>query len=352
MPEDMTLDASAAELAPTRVWDRGGERPVLALHCSLAHSGAWSNLAERLSGVTITAFDQPSHGKAPDWDGREDLHTLTTRLAIDLAERVGQGAPIDMIGHSFGGTVALRIALERPDLVRSLVLVEPVIFAAAHAAEHPAYKPFREHHLEFARLVLQGYREKGAEVFHAAWGTGETLADRLELELVVVTVQLAEDHGGLGGGVFGQVVASDFLAVGLVQDADVGVAHLTEGLLASFGVMDGDGEDQLLHVGAQAGQLDVHLLVIAIALAGTVVAQVLDGTIGGLLVVVEDEAGVVQDFAVFTGDEDRGVQVEFGAIGNARVPAEAYYDFAQARCFFGQADVAALRERYCHGVIP
>lgn len=177
MPEDMTLDASAAALAPTRVWDRGGERPVLALHCSLAHSGAWSNLAERLSGVTITAFDQPSHGKAPDWDGREDLHTLTTRLAIDLAERVGQGAPIDMIGHSFGGTVALRIALERPDLVRSLVLVEPVIFAAAHAAEHPAYKPFREHHLEFARLVLQGYREKGAEVFHAAWGTGETLAD-------------------------------------------------------------------------------------------------------------------------------------------------------------------------------
>nr|ALZ46071.1 Hypothetical protein [Pseudomonas putida] len=122
---------------------------------------------------------------------------------------------------------------------------------------------------------------------------------------------------------------------------------MTEGLLASFGVMDGDGENQLLHVRAQAGQLDVDLLVVAFALAGAVVAQVLDGAIGGLLVVVEDEAGVVQNFAVFTGDEDRGVQVELGAIGNARVPAQAYDDFAQARCFFGQADVATLRERYC-----
>ena len=174
MPEDL---APMAAPAPIRVWDRGGPRPVLALHCSLAHSGAWTGLAERVTGVTVTAFDQPGHGKAADWDGRTELHGLTTRIATELAETLGQGGPIDLIGHSFGGTVALRMALERPDLVRSLALVEPVIFAAARDAGHPAHGPFRAEHLAFARTLAEGRREEAAAMFHAAWGTGESLAD-------------------------------------------------------------------------------------------------------------------------------------------------------------------------------
>jgi pimeloyl-ACP methyl ester carboxylesterase len=127
MPEDMIL----ADLAPHRTWARGGDRPVLALHCSLAHAGAWSGLVEGLSGVTVTAIDQIGHGKAEAWDGKTDLHGAATAAAVLMAERLGQGQPIDLMGHSFGGTVALRMALTRPDLVRSLTLVEPVIFAAA-----------------------------------------------------------------------------------------------------------------------------------------------------------------------------------------------------------------------------
>ncbi|NJM82478.1 MAG: alpha/beta fold hydrolase, partial [Tabrizicola sp.] len=137
MPEDLI----AGHLTPWRVWDRGAPRPVLALHCSLAHSGAWSGLVERLRGVTVTALDEPGHGKAADWDGQEEIHGLTTRIAVELAEMLGDGGPIDLMGHSFGATVALRIALDRPDLVRSLVLVEPVIFAAA--GRSAAWPPFR-----------------------------------------------------------------------------------------------------------------------------------------------------------------------------------------------------------------
>ena len=205
MPEDMQMMAPPE--APTRLWDRGGARPVLALHCSLAHSGAWSGLAERVQGVTITGFDQPGHGKAADWDGISELHGLTTRIATELAEQIGGGAAIDLIGHSFGGTVALRIALERPDLVRSLVLVEPVIFAAARAADHPAYKPFRAEHLAFARVLAEGRREDAAALFHAAWGTGDTLADLPERQrqyivdrihlIVAQNPVLLEDAAGL-----------------------------------------------------------------------------------------------------------------------------------------------------------
>ncbi|WP_435257899.1 alpha/beta fold hydrolase [Thioclava sp. FR2] len=174
----MTPDLSA--IAPIRQWDRGGERPVLALHCSLAHAGAWSALAALLQGVTITAFDQPGHGRAPDWDGVQEIHGLTTGIAISLAEAIGGGKPIDLLGHSFGGTVALRIALERPDLVRSLVLVEPVIFAAARASGHPAFAPFHEGHMAFIRLLNEGKREEAAALFHASWGGGEALSELSE----------------------------------------------------------------------------------------------------------------------------------------------------------------------------
>jgi len=169
MPEDMIL----ADLAPHRTWARGGERPVLALHCSLAHAGAWSGLVEGLSGVTVTAIDQIGHGKAEAWDGKTDLHGAATAAAVLMAERLGQGQPIDLMGHSFGGTVALRMALTRPDLVRSLTLVEPVIFAAARG--QAVYTQFRTRHLEFARLILAGERLAALQMFHGDWGTGEGL---------------------------------------------------------------------------------------------------------------------------------------------------------------------------------
>lgn len=202
MPEDLLTMP-----APCRVWGQGNARPVLALHCTLAHAGAWSGLARELPGVELTAFDQPGHGRAADWDGREELQGLTTRLAIEFAERVGGGAPVDLMGHSFGGTVCLRVALERPDLVRSLVLVEPVLFAAARAAGAGAFAPFLVVHTAFETEVRAGRREAGARMFHAAWG-GETAFDDLPVAqrdymlerihfIVAQGPSLRDDSGGL-----------------------------------------------------------------------------------------------------------------------------------------------------------
>jgi lipase len=188
MPEDLTFAAPVTEPPAWRVWDRGAARPVLALHCSLAHSGAWSGLVDRLSGVTVTALDQPGHGRAMDWDGREDIHGLTTRLSLAWAERLAADGPIDLFGHSFGATVALRIALERPDLVRSLMLVEPVLFAAAKA--DPAFAPFRAEHETVARLLADGQTEAAAALFHAGWGTGEPFAALPERQRTYIAARI------------------------------------------------------------------------------------------------------------------------------------------------------------------
>lgn len=160
-------------LPPHRTWVRGGTRPVLALHCSLAHAGAWGPLAEQLTGITLTATDQPGHGKAADWDGVSDLHQIATEDAIAMAQHLGQGQAIDLMGHSFGGTVALRVALQRPDLVRSLTLIEPVLFAAARG--DPVFAAFQARHAQVVERLRAGDHDTALRLFQADWGAGEAL---------------------------------------------------------------------------------------------------------------------------------------------------------------------------------
>lgn len=112
------------------------DRPALALHCMMGSSNAWKPMAEHLGGaIDLRAFDNPGHGQSPDWQPMDgiDLHTFVTRHAAGLIDR-----PLDLIGHSFGATVALRIAVGAPQAVRSLTLIEPVLFAAAPAAARQA----------------------------------------------------------------------------------------------------------------------------------------------------------------------------------------------------------------------
>lgn len=174
MPKDHApQDQGTQDLGPHRVWHQGGARPVLALHCSLAHAGAWSGLAAHLTGVTLTALDQPGHGRAAAWTGPGDLHDRATAEALALTKSLGQ--PVDLIGHSFGGTVALRLALHRPDLVRSLTLVEPVLFAAARGSA--AFAGFAARHAAFGRLIAAGQDAEALRLFHGDWGNGQSLED-------------------------------------------------------------------------------------------------------------------------------------------------------------------------------
>lgn len=62
--------------------------------------------------------------------------TLLTELGVDRAH---------LVGHSGGGVIATEIALQAPERVRSLVVLEPAIFPPAIAAAFPdMLKPARE----------------------------------------------------------------------------------------------------------------------------------------------------------------------------------------------------------------
>ena len=143
-----------------------GARPALLMHCSLAHSGAWAGMMAHLDDLLrATAFDLPGHGGSAALPEGRDLLDQTTAIAGALI-----GEPAVVIGHSFSAIAALHLGLERPELVRALVLIEPVLFAAAHGTEE--FSAHEEAMLPFAESIARGRPAEAARHFMALWGDG------------------------------------------------------------------------------------------------------------------------------------------------------------------------------------
>ncbi|EAP75264.1 hydrolase, alpha/beta fold family protein [Roseovarius nubinhibens ISM] len=185
-----------------------GPRGALLIHCSLAHGGSWAGVARRLSErLAMRAFDLPGHGRSADWGGETELQGLSAEIAASLAAEMGGGAPVDVIGHSFGATVGLRLALERPELVRSLTLIEPVFFALALADQPGLDTAFEGDTRAITAGLASGDHAAAARAFTALWGDGtewdtipepqqRRLADQMHL-IAGSGPALYEDAGGM-----------------------------------------------------------------------------------------------------------------------------------------------------------
>ena len=110
-----------------RFVDFGGRgTPVVFLHGLCGRASEWRATALRIREKhRVFALDQRAHGKGRP--GREGCPTLTKAVFVDdaisfIANVVGEPAVI--VGQSFGGVVAYRVAMARPDLVRALAIVE------------------------------------------------------------------------------------------------------------------------------------------------------------------------------------------------------------------------------------
>jgi lipase len=96
---------------------------VLAIHGLTGHGARWQTLATRhLSDVSIAAPDLRGHGRS-SWAAPWTLEANADALATLLD---GAG-PAVVVGHSFGGAVALKLAAARPDSVAALVLLDPAV---------------------------------------------------------------------------------------------------------------------------------------------------------------------------------------------------------------------------------
>lgn len=113
-----------ADLHVYRYGPKGPTR-VLALHGLTGHGKRWQTFAIRhLADVTVVAPDLIGHGRS-SWDAPWTIDANVESLAALLDADGGQ--PAVVVGHSFGGAIALNLAASRPDLVDALVLLDPAI---------------------------------------------------------------------------------------------------------------------------------------------------------------------------------------------------------------------------------
>lgn len=115
---------------------RGEGSPVLLLHGWGSSSDSWRNVQDALANARLRVFalDLPGFGKTPPppsvW-GVEEYASCVERFARALGL-----SSFSLVGHSFGGQVALSLASSRPSLVAKLALVAPAAIRPPLAIRH------------------------------------------------------------------------------------------------------------------------------------------------------------------------------------------------------------------------
>jgi lipase len=99
-------------------------QPVLALHGVTGHADRWKVLAAALPEVRFVAVDLRGHGRSP-WTPPWHLEQHVAD-ALGVLDALGLDRAT-VVGHSFGGAIAVHLAHAAPERVTGLVLLDPAI---------------------------------------------------------------------------------------------------------------------------------------------------------------------------------------------------------------------------------
>ena len=152
----------------------GQGTPVFVLlHGFGASLYSWDAIVQPLGeqGLVI-AFDRPAFGlteRPMRWKGINPYSPQSQiKLLIGLLDHYGVQKAI-LIGNSAGGTLAMQAALEFPERVSALILVDPAVYngGGAPAWIRPFFKSPQMQHL--GPLVARQFETRGADLINTAW---------------------------------------------------------------------------------------------------------------------------------------------------------------------------------------
>jgi pimeloyl-ACP methyl ester carboxylesterase len=105
---------------------RPGAPPLVLVHGTLGDFRTWNSVMGPLSQKHRVISVSLRHFFPEHWDGVGDDYKMAQHVCdvIAFIEQV-EPRPLDLMGHSRGGHIAFRVAEQRPDLLRRMVLAEP-----------------------------------------------------------------------------------------------------------------------------------------------------------------------------------------------------------------------------------
>jgi pimeloyl-ACP methyl ester carboxylesterase len=111
---------------------------IVLLHSSMGSKSQWRTLMERMRGThRLIAIDLHGYGDSamPECPDRFSLADEVRLVQSKLAQVLAPGERFHLVGHSFGGGVALRLAHGNPERIRSLALYEPTAFHLLNSSD-------------------------------------------------------------------------------------------------------------------------------------------------------------------------------------------------------------------------
>lgn len=150
-----------------------GEKTFILLHGFGASLFSWREIVQPLSAYgTAIAYDRPAFGlteRPMEWEGENPYSQASQiELLIHLMNTLRIEKAI-LVGNSAGGTIAMLTALQHPERVEALILVDPAVYAGGGAPAwiHPLLNTPQMNHLGplFARQI----QTRGPEIVQMAW---------------------------------------------------------------------------------------------------------------------------------------------------------------------------------------
>lgn len=125
------MEVLALDGAKLAYLGRGQGDPVVLIHGAAGQIEGWQqNIDDLADSFRVIAYDRRGHGRSthPTADAR-----IHIRDAAAVIEKVA-GCRATVVGWSSGANIALGLAVARPELVRALVVVEPLFNGFRHAS--------------------------------------------------------------------------------------------------------------------------------------------------------------------------------------------------------------------------
>lgn len=169
-----------------RDWGGSGQ-PLLLLHGLASTCHIWDMVAPILArDHAVIALDQRGHGESAKPNEGYDFASVSKDI-LGVIEQRGGGAPV-VVGHSWGGSVALELAVRAPELVKGMAWIDGGMINVSNRYQDVEEAKFEMAPPDFTGVKVDGFLER-VRTRHLDNGMPPEVAD-----MVLANFEILEDQ--------------------------------------------------------------------------------------------------------------------------------------------------------------